>query len=192
LTDAGRTVQTQRNLISRWFEGGPANRPPNLFEPKRPPEESDHVKNGGEAVDVINWPYWRVHAREFGWVVDYDWDKVHFRYDPDHDQYKDDDMFSADDRNALKAILDRVNGALPGPENGRAEYGRVLDTGDGAHILSTLDRRVNELAGWTRDDANRITNALTNADGTPVPTDAILAAIRELPHDVIAALKDAL
>lgn len=87
ITDAGRTKAKQQELIDAWNRGGPENRPPNLYEPARPAERSSHVKNGGEAVDVINWRWWRENAAEYGWIVDYDWDVVHFRYDITKDQH---------------------------------------------------------------------------------------------------------
>lgn len=88
ITEAGRTVTKQQGFIDAWDRGGPENRPPNLYEPARPAERSDHVKNGGQAVDVVNWRWWRANAGEYGWVVDYDWDVVHFRYDPSKDRKK--------------------------------------------------------------------------------------------------------
>lgn len=88
ITDAGRTPETQQGYIDRWDKGGVYNRPPYLYEPARPKETSSHVKNGGEAVDVANWRWWRENAAEYGWVVDFDWDVVHFRYDPSKDKKK--------------------------------------------------------------------------------------------------------
>lgn len=87
ISDAGRTVQEQQNYIDRWDRGGAANRPPNLYEPKRPAWLSDHVVNNGQAIDTPNWRYWRNEALDYGWVVDYDWDVVHFRYDRNRDKF---------------------------------------------------------------------------------------------------------
>lgn len=88
LSDAGRLKSTQQTYIDRWDAGGVYNRPPYLYEPKRPAELSDHVVDGGRAIDTPNWKYWRANAGPYGWVVDYDWDVVHFRYDARKDVMK--------------------------------------------------------------------------------------------------------
>lgn len=87
ITSAGRYKWEQQGLIDRWDAGGVFNRPPYLFEPKRPAEDSDHVKNGGQSFDTPNWQYWRANAGPYGMVVDYEWDVVHFRYDITKDQH---------------------------------------------------------------------------------------------------------
>lgn len=87
ITDAGRTKQKQQSLIDRWNAGGKYNRPPYLYEPARPAETSSHVKNGGEAVDTSAWRKWLEFAEEYGYVQDFDWDVVHFRYDKSKDKH---------------------------------------------------------------------------------------------------------
>lgn len=80
INSAGRTVAQQNDLIRRWDIGGAANRPPNLFEPARPATASNHVSNGGIAVDVYNYTTDRAKLNEFG----FEWygpsDKVHYTF----------------------------------------------------------------------------------------------------------------
>lgn len=81
LTSAGRTVAEQADAIHRYYTvGGPHNRPPYLYAPMRPAEESSHVKHGGIAVDVTDYYRFTKHAKEFG----FEWygpnDPVHFTF----------------------------------------------------------------------------------------------------------------
>lgn len=82
LESAGRTEADQKELIRRWDEGGKYNRPPYLFEPKRPWYESTHVYDGGIAVDTSSIQKMLDHAEPYGFYRRYDWDKPHFEFDP--------------------------------------------------------------------------------------------------------------
>lgn len=68
----------QQGLIDRWNKGGPANRPPFLFQPKSPARASDHVQ--GIGLDVYNYTDDRAKLKEFG----FEWygksDPVHYTF----------------------------------------------------------------------------------------------------------------
>lgn len=55
VNSAGRTVAEQQNLINKWNQGGTYNRPPYLYKPAMPATASNHVANGGVAVDIGDW-----------------------------------------------------------------------------------------------------------------------------------------
>ncbi|WWV91854.1 endolysin [Microbacterium phage phiMiGM15] len=80
ITSAGRTKGEQQEAINRWIKGGKYNRPPYLYQPAAPAETSNHVKNGGEAVDVYNYTDDRAKLNEFG----FEWygpsDPVHYTF----------------------------------------------------------------------------------------------------------------
>lgn len=78
LSDAGRLESTQQHLIDLWHIGGPANRPPYLFQPFEPASGSNHVKNGGQAVDTPQYERFKQHCQEFGFVWLGAGDPVHF------------------------------------------------------------------------------------------------------------------
>lgn len=80
INSAGRTVAEQQHLINRWNQGGAANRPPYLYEPKRPATASNHVANGGIAVDVYNYTSDRAKLNEFGFQWYGPSDKVHYTF----------------------------------------------------------------------------------------------------------------
>lgn len=77
---AGVTVAEQQAVIDRWNRGGAANRPPNLYEPKQPPEDSEHVQ--GIAVDTSHITKMLRLAAPYGYYQRYAWDKPHFEFDP--------------------------------------------------------------------------------------------------------------
>lgn len=74
------SLEDQKAVIRRWDKGGPANRPPNLYEPKRPPEDSEHVQ--GIAYDTSHVTHCLKHAGPYGFYQRYAWDKPHFEFDP--------------------------------------------------------------------------------------------------------------
>ncbi|WVX89728.1 endolysin protease M15 domain [Microbacterium phage Curie] len=74
------SVAEQREVIRRWNVGGPANRPPNLYEPKQPPEDSEHVQ--GIAYDTSHVTHSLQYAGPYGFYQRYSWDKPHFEFDP--------------------------------------------------------------------------------------------------------------
>lgn len=80
INSAGRTVQEQQALIDRWNKGGTYNRPPYLYEPYRPPENSPHVSDGGIAVDVYNYNSDRAKLEEFGFKWYGSKDVVHYDF----------------------------------------------------------------------------------------------------------------
>lgn len=79
VTDAGRTLQQQQDLINRWNAGGAANRPPYLYEPAMPASASNHV--GGEAVDIGNYNVFVAYCQNYGFRHTYPGsDPVHFDF----------------------------------------------------------------------------------------------------------------
>lgn len=78
LNRAGVPVEVQQGLIDRWNKGGAANRPPFLFEPKRPAEASEHVQY--VAVDVYNYTSDRHKLNEFGFKWYGPKDPVHYTF----------------------------------------------------------------------------------------------------------------
>lgn len=88
VTSAGRYEWEQQALIDRWIRGGKYNRPPYLYNPKRPARASEHVKNGGEAFDTNEHSRFRRTSADYGWWQPYEWDVVHFVYDPRRDKHR--------------------------------------------------------------------------------------------------------
>lgn len=86
VNSAGRYEWEQQELINRWNQGGTYNRPPYLYEPKRPARASAHVANGGVAFDTSEHTRFRRTCADYGWWQPYDWDVVHFEYDPKRDK----------------------------------------------------------------------------------------------------------
>lgn len=81
VNSAGRTVPQQQTLINRWDKGGAANRPPYLFNPARPAETSNHVVDGGKAVDTPDYVRFAKICRNYGFVHTYPGgDPVHFDF----------------------------------------------------------------------------------------------------------------
>lgn len=81
VTSAGRTPAQQQHLIDLWDKGGAANRPPYLYPPARPALASNHVKDGGIAVDTSDYNKFAQHSAEFGFVHSYPGnDPVHFDF----------------------------------------------------------------------------------------------------------------
>ncbi|HMT88053.1 MAG TPA: hypothetical protein PKC73_00335 [Dermatophilaceae bacterium] len=81
MNSAGRTVAEQQGLINRWNKGGTANRPPYLYKPAMPATASNHVSNGGVAVDIGDWRRFAQVCTRYGFRHSYpDSDPVHFDY----------------------------------------------------------------------------------------------------------------
>jgi hypothetical protein len=80
VTSAGRTLAEEQALDARWLAGGAANRPPYLYMPAFPPENSNHVANGGIAVDLADWQRFLPVCADYGYTHPYGWDVVHFEY----------------------------------------------------------------------------------------------------------------
>ena len=89
VNSAGRYEWEQQELIDRWNQGGTYNRPPYLYEPKRPAWMSEHVANGGRAFDTSEWRRFLATCADYGWLQVHDWDVVHFEYFPERDKYRD-------------------------------------------------------------------------------------------------------
>lgn len=82
VNSAGRTVAEQNELIRRWNAGGKYNRPPYLYEPARPATASNHVANGGIAVDTSSIAHMLRYGEAYGFYRPHGWDKPHFEFDP--------------------------------------------------------------------------------------------------------------
>ena len=81
VNSAGRTVAEQNEAIKRWDQGGKWNRPPYLYAPARPATASNHVSNGGTAVDIGDWRRFANIAANYGFSHPYpDGDPVHFEF----------------------------------------------------------------------------------------------------------------
>lgn len=81
VNSAGRTVAEQQNLINKWNQGGTYNRPPYLYQPASPATSSNHVANGGVAVDIGDWRRFAQVCERYGFRHTYpDSDPVHFDY----------------------------------------------------------------------------------------------------------------
>lgn len=80
LSDAGRSEAEQLELIRRWNEGGPANRPPYLFKPGWP---SPH--QSGLALDTPEHGRFESTCGPYGWRFNIDSDPVHAIYEADRD-----------------------------------------------------------------------------------------------------------
>lgn len=88
VNSAGRYEWEQQKLIDRWDQGGAYNRPPYLYEPKRPARASSHVYEGGIAFDTSEWQRFLKTCADYGWYQRYSWDVVHFEYVPANDKYR--------------------------------------------------------------------------------------------------------
>lgn len=88
INSAGRTESAQQGLINRWNKGGAANRPPNLYKPQTPANASNHVKNGGQAIDTNHQSHMLKYGPEFGWTRPYAGDPPHFEYNPANDKHR--------------------------------------------------------------------------------------------------------
>ena len=81
VNSAGRTRAEQQSLIDRWNRGGPANRPPYLYKPAMPASASNHVANGGIAVDLADWRRFAQICGRYGFKHSYpNSDPVHFDF----------------------------------------------------------------------------------------------------------------
>lgn len=81
VNSAARTEAAQQALIDRWDRGGPQNRPPYLYAPARPAATSNHVKDGGIAIDIGDWRRFAAVAAQYGFSHPYPGgDPVHFEF----------------------------------------------------------------------------------------------------------------
>ena len=81
VNSAGRSVAEQQNLINKWNQGGTYNRPPYLYRPASPASTSNHVANGGVAVDIGDWRRFAKVCHLYGFRHTYPTtDPVHFDY----------------------------------------------------------------------------------------------------------------
>ena len=79
VNSAGRTVAEQNELIRRWKVGGKYNRPPYLYQPASV-EGSNHVRNGGVAVDIQDYNRFKAIAANYGFKWLGSSDPVHFDF----------------------------------------------------------------------------------------------------------------
>jgi hypothetical protein len=81
INSALRTEGEQQQLINRWDRGGRFNRPPYLFSPARPASTSNHVRNGGIAIDTPDYERFNNYCEDYGYrqVAPYS-DAVHFEF----------------------------------------------------------------------------------------------------------------
>lgn len=76
INSAARTVEEQNDLIRRWRNGEPG-----IYKPAIPAETSNHVKNGGIAVDIYNYRSDEAKMNEFGFRrTDPNGDPVHYEF----------------------------------------------------------------------------------------------------------------
>jgi peptidoglycan hydrolase-like protein with peptidoglycan-binding domain len=85
VNSALRTRAEQQALINRWNRGGPANRPPYLYEPASL-AKATHIN--GEAFDTSDIAKMLRVGADHGFVRTHLYDKVHFRYFPEKDKYR--------------------------------------------------------------------------------------------------------
>lgn len=83
ITSAYRSQAEQDVLKKRWAQGGPANRPPYLYEPAN---VSTHTS--GLAIDTPSVPTIRNTISGYGWLFLFDYDKVHLEYRIASDQHR--------------------------------------------------------------------------------------------------------
>lgn len=76
INSAGRTVKEQQDLIDAWDRGERDG----LYAPARPAETSNHVRDGGIAVDVYNYTDDRAKLNEFGFEWYGSADPVHYTF----------------------------------------------------------------------------------------------------------------
>lgn len=76
INSAGRTVEQQQELIDKWDRGERDG----LYAPARPAETSNHVRDGGIAVDVYNYTDDRGKLNEFGFQWYGSADPVHYTF----------------------------------------------------------------------------------------------------------------
>lgn len=89
---------------------------------------------------------------------------------------------SDEEKARLLRAADRVLGALPGKENGRSAYPRVLDVGDGQHLINTMAANRNQLAEFIRAVVNAAVATVPTVDQASVEK-AVTAAAHEAFSD---------
>jgi len=81
INSARRLVAQQQGLIDRYNRGGKYNRPPYLFRPAQPAETSNHVRDGGIAIDTPDYDRFNNYCEAYGYrQVAPDGDPVHFEF----------------------------------------------------------------------------------------------------------------
>jgi hypothetical protein len=76
INSAGRTVEQQQALIDAWNRGERDG----LYAPAQPASTSNHVRDGGIAVDVYNYTDDRAKLNEFGFEWYGSADPVHYTF----------------------------------------------------------------------------------------------------------------
>lgn len=96
INSAYRPVSEQQALIDFWDnpnpgkdgQGRPLNRPPYLYAPRRPASSGLHVS--GRAIDTEWAITHRALMAEYGFMFNYEYDKVHLEYEKQHDKHIND------------------------------------------------------------------------------------------------------
>lgn len=76
INSAGRTVEEQQALIDAWDRGERDG----LYAPARPAETSNHVRDGGIAIDVYNYTDDRAKLEKYGFGWYGSADPVHYTF----------------------------------------------------------------------------------------------------------------
>lgn len=157
----------QQGLIDRWNKGGPANRPPFLYQPKSPARSSDHVQ--GIGLDVYNYTDDRAKLKEFG----YEWygksDPVHYTFRgwnkpkpvPPPVIEEDDDM-------------PVTVGWEVSPKSGRYHF-YTVDNEFISHNVSDNQKKVTRNVNSVRDEEHKLSpeDFKDYLDGMGIPRDAV-------------------
>lgn len=148
VNSARREEAEQQELIDRWDEGGPANRPPWLYNPYRPARLAPHVKNGGIAVDIAQWARFQRVMADGHFTKPYDWDVVHFEHDGNTDTLNNErkDIFMALSDEEQAELLAGV----------REVRIRVRGDNPDADILQEIRERVTSIRDRVRGDDKNV------------------------------------
>lgn len=179
VTSAGRTLAEQQQLIDRWDQGGTYNRPPYLYEPKRPAWAGTHV--GGVAFDTSEWQRFLGTCAAYGWYQRYSWDVVHFEYDRARDTNHGKDPNGAEmnaeewrqfqvlaaNVNKLVERVDNINAWIseggPGVEQALAKPGTVA-----ARVIN-IDRQVTGADNFGKQVGPTVAERLIDVQKTVKP-----------------------
>lgn len=114
VNSAGRTVAEQQELINRYRRGGAANRPPYLYQPQTPASASNHVRNGGAALDTSSIALMVSVGAAYGWSRPAPkTDPVHFEYNSAKDIKKNVPKPSAPVSSTLKKVQQKLKTNYP-------------------------------------------------------------------------------
>lgn len=190
LTSAGRSVAEQNELISRWDRGGAANRPPYLYEPARPAERSNHVKNGGVAFDTTEWQRVRGFCERYGFKWYGNSDPVHFEY------VGGGSAPAPAPVSGSQRVTKAVTNGRPQPNTSQAPVGEALQPGAVGNFTAwTRGESVEGNNVWFKGISDRWfwsggfegganTNGLPEVGGAPAPAPAATNQRKVVAHSV--------